>query len=135
MKIQIVLVMLLACLASTGCQSTNVSSQGGIAPINEAFSITVPKTMTVKQGTNTAVTVALNRGDYFKQDVELDLTTAGIIVSPNSVLVKASDKPVVQCQITVARDAAIGDYRVTVTGTPAKGTATSTIIIVSVVAQ
>jgi len=135
MKIQIALVMMLALLANTGCQSTNVSSQGGIAPINEAFSITVPKAMTVKQGTNTAITVALNRGDYFKQDVELDLTTSGIVITPNSVLVKASDKPDVQCQIAVARDAAIGDYRVTVTGTPTKGTATSTVFIVSVAAQ
>jgi hypothetical protein len=41
----------------------------------------------------------------------------------------------VECQVAVARDAAIGDYRVMVTGTPSTGTATSTVFIVTVAAQ
>ena len=135
MKTPIAIVMMLALLASTGCQSSNVSSQGGIAPINEAFSITVPKSTTIKQGSDAVVTVMLNRGDYFKQDVQLDIKTDGIAITPSSVLVKASDKPDVECQVAVARDAAIGDYRVMVTGTPSTGTATSTVFIVTVAAQ
>jgi len=135
MKTPIAIVMLLALLTTAGCQSTNSSNQGGIAPINEEFSITVPSPNTVKQGGSNTVTVMLNRGAYFKQDVKLVLETKGIGLTPSSLLVKASDKPAVPIEVNVSRDAAIGDYRVTVTGTPEKGASTSTVFIVSVVAQ
>ena len=127
--------MLLALLTATGCSSTNVSSAGGVVPINEEFSITVPASATVKQGANPILTVTLNRGAYFKRDVQLDIKATGIAVTPSSILVKASDKPDVQLQVAVARDAAIGDYRVTVKGTPETGAATSTDFIVTVVGQ
>jgi uncharacterized membrane protein len=127
--------MMLALLATAGCRSTQDSSQGGIAPTNEAFSITVPKSNTVKQGTNSMITVMINRGADFKRDVQLDIKTDGISITPSYVLVKASDKPEVNCQIAVGRDAAIGDYHVTVTGTPESGTPTSTIFTVTVAAQ
>jgi len=129
------MIMTLALLTATGCHSTQESRTGGIAPTNEAFSITVPKSNSVKQGTNTALTVVLNRGGDFKRDVQLDITTTGITITPNHILVKASDKPEVICQIAVARDASIGDYHVTVTGTPTTGETTSTIFTVSVAAQ
>jgi hypothetical protein len=135
MKIKIAMVMMLALLSATGCQSTNVSSEGGIVPINEEFSITVPSPNTVKQGTSPIITLMLNRGAYFKRDVQLDIKADGISVTPSTVLVKASDKPDVQLQIAVSRDAAIGDYRVSVTGTPETGAPTSTAFIVKVVAQ
>ncbi len=136
MKTLIKIFTLAALLAASGCSSaTNVSSAGGIVPVNEEFSITVPATNTVKQGGNTAVTVLLNRGPYFKRDVQLDTKTDGISVTPGAILVKASDKPDVQLQVNVARDAAIGDYRVAVTGTPETGAPTSTAFIVNVVAQ
>jgi len=127
--------MTLALLTASGCQGTNVSSQGGIVPLNEAFSITVPTPNTIKQGGNTTIAVVLNRGAYFKRDVQLVLDTQGITVTPSSLLVKASDRPDPQFQVNVARDAAIGEYRVTVTGTPETGAPTSTVFIVKVVAQ
>jgi len=135
MKTRIAIVMMLALLTATGCQSTNVSDQGGIVPINEEFSITVPAATTVKQGANPIITLTVNRGAYFKQDVKLDINTDGIVVTPSYVLLKASDKPDVQLQIAVARDAAIGDYRVSVKGTPESGAPTSTAFIVKVIAQ
>jgi uncharacterized membrane protein len=135
MKLSITILMLLALMSASGCQGTSVSSQGGIVPINEEFSITVPTPNTVPQGGNTTISVVLNRGDYFKQDVQLVLKTEGITITPDAKLVKASDKPVVPFQVDVARDAAIGDYRVLVTGTPETGATTSTAFIVKVVAQ
>ena len=42
-----------------------------------------------------------------------------------SVTVKASDKPDVQIQLTVPKDAALGDYPVVVKGTPDTGEPTS----------
>jgi hypothetical protein len=126
---------IIAALATAGCHPTQVSSQGGITPINEQFSITVPQSETIKQGSGDAITITLNRGDYFKRDVDLVVSATGISITPGEVLVKASDKPDVQFQITVSRDAAIGEYPVTVTGTPTSGSATSTVFKVEVVAQ
>jgi uncharacterized membrane protein len=135
MKIPTLIFMILVALTTAGCHQTQVSSQGGITPINEQFSITVPKSETIKQGSSDSITITLNRGDYFKRDVELVVSATGISVTPGDVMVRASDKPDVQFQITVDREAAIGDYPVTVTGTPASGSATSTVFTVAVVAQ
>jgi uncharacterized membrane protein len=136
MKSPITIFTLAALLAACGCSSpTNVSSAGGIVPINEEFSITVPATGTIKQGGNATINVLLNRGPYFKQDVQLDIKTDGISVTPSAILVKASDQPTVPLQVNVGRDAAIGDYRVAVKGTPETGAPTSTVFIVNVVAQ
>lgn len=135
MKIPTLMFTIIAALATAGCHPTQVSSQGGITPINEQFSITVPQSETIKQGSGDAITITLNRGDYFKRDVDLVVSATGISITPGEVLVKASDKPDVQFQITVSRDAAIGEYPVTVTGTPTSGSATSTVFKVEVVAQ
>ena len=135
MKITTLMIMTIAVLATTGCHPTQQSSQGGVTPINEQFSITVPQSETIKQGSGDAITITLNRGDYFKRDVDLVVNATGISITPGDVLVKASDKPDVQFQITVSRDAAIGEYPVTVIGTPTSGSATSTVFKVEVVAQ
>jgi uncharacterized membrane protein len=137
MKSAIAIVTILALMTVSGCWfgGTKESAQGGIVPQDEGFSITVPKSNTVKQGADIAVTVSLNRGAYFKQDVDLDIKTDGISVTPTSVLIKASDKPDVKLQIAVSRDAAIGEYRVTVKGTPKTGEPASTEFTVKVVAQ
>ena len=100
--------------------------------MNEQFSINVPTSYTVKQGAETTISVSLNRGDYFKQDVQLDIEATGIRVSPSHTLIKASDKPGVKLQIAADRDAAIGEYRVTVKGTPTIGNPTSIVFTVKV---
>ena len=118
-----------------GRRRMNVSPQGGIIPRDEGFSINVPSSNTIKQGEDKAVTVSLNRGAYFKQDVRLDIKTEGISVTPTNVLVKASDKSDVQLHIVVSSDAALGEYRVSVKGTPETGEPTSTEFTVKVVAK
>ena len=137
MKTAIAISMMLALAMLSGCRTT--SRQGGIVPVNEEFSMTVPKSNTVKQGGDTTITLSLNRGAYFKRDVQLDIKTEGISATPTSVLVKASDKPDVHFQIAVARDAALGEYRVTVKATPTTGEPTgeptSTDFTVKVVAE
>ncbi len=135
MKTLIAIFMLAGLVVVSGCWSTQESTQGGIAPVNEEFSITVPSTTTIKQGEQAAITVTLNRGAFFKRDVQLDLKADGIAILPTEILVKASDKPDVKVQLTVAKIAAIGDYRVSVTGTPSSGKAASTVFIVKVIAQ
>jgi len=128
------LVLALA-LLTTGCRTTNVSSQGGVVTLDEQFSLTVPAATTLKQGAETSIDVVLNRGPYFKQDVQLEIITQGISVTPNWILVKASDKPEVRVQIAASREAALGEYRVKVTGTPVTGKQTGTVFIVKVIPQ
>jgi uncharacterized membrane protein len=125
MKTFLAIFMTLTLITGFGCQSTKASKQGGIMPVNEQFSIIVPTTNTVKQGSEAVVDVSLNRGAYFKRDVQLDIKADGIRVTPGSILVKASDLPDVKLKITADKDSALGEYIVTVKGTPESGEPTS----------
>jgi uncharacterized membrane protein len=114
------------------------SPKGGSTLKGEGFKIAVPTFDTkVKQGEIQTVTISLERGESFKQDVTLEIKLSkgeGITFDPAKVLVKASDKPDVQLQISAAKDAAIGEYQVSVKGTPEIGQPTSTEFNVKVVA-
>ena len=103
--------------------------------MNEQFSITVPAQSVLKQNAEKSIEIVLNRGAYFKRDVQLEIKVEGISVTPTSVLVKASDKPEVSLLIAVSREAALGEYRVTVTGTPTTGKPAVALFIVRVLAQ
>jgi uncharacterized membrane protein len=118
-----------------GCISNG--PRGGEAATNEGFTISVPGLETdIKQGNTQTVTVSLQRGDYFKQDVAVQIkSTAGVTVAPASVLIRASESPDLQVQITASKDAALGDYGIFVTGTPPKGEPTSANFNVKVIAQ
>jgi uncharacterized membrane protein len=133
MKTVITIVMTLALATLYGCQSS--SEQGGSVVKGEGFKIAVP-TLDVKlqQGEVQNVTVSLERGEYFKQDVKLQIKASkGISVEPTSVIIKASDKPDAQLRITAAQNAAIGEYSVSVRGIPKTGESTSTAFTVKVV--
>lgn len=133
MKKVIMIVATLALVTVSGCQSS--SSRGGSVLKGEGFKIVVPTYNTeVKQGEVGIVTISLERGESFKQDVRLQInTTKGISINPTNILIKASDKPDVQLQITVPKNAALGEYSVSVTGTPTTGESTSTSFDVKVV--
>jgi len=137
MRTAIAVVMTLALTAVCGCGwLSQTSPQGGSVFTDDGFKIAVPLFDTsVKQGEVQTVTVSLQRGKNFKQDVTLQINaTKGISVAPTDVSVKASDKPELQLRIEAAKDAAIGEYRVQVKGTPKTGEATSVQFIVKVVA-
>jgi uncharacterized membrane protein len=133
MKKVIMIILTLALVTVSGCQSS--SARGGSVLKGEGFKIAVPTYDTeVKQGDVRTVTVSLERGESFKQDVKLQInTTKGISVNPTNILIKASEKPDVQLQITVPKDAALGEYSVSVKGTPETGEPTSTSFDVKVV--
>ena len=132
MKTVMAIVMVLVMVTVSGC---NTSPQGGSVAKGEGFKIAVPTLDTkLKQGEVQSVTVSLERGDYFKQDVKLQIEASkGISVEPTSVIVKASEKPDVQLRITAAQNAAIGEYHVSVKGIPKTGESTSTTFAVKVV--
>ena len=112
------------------------SPKGGSVVKGEGFKIDVPTfDVKVKQGETQTITIKLQRGESFKQDVKLQIETVeGISVDPVKVLIKASDNPEVQLTITAPKDAAFGEYKVSVTGTPTTGEPTSTEFKVKVIA-
>jgi uncharacterized membrane protein len=123
----------LVLVAVSGCQSN--SPRGGSVVKGEGFKIAVPTLDTkLKQGETQSVTVSLERGDYFKQDVKLQIEASkGISVEPTSIVIKASDTPDVQLRIAAAQNAAFGEYSVSVKGIPKTGESTSTTFTVKVV--
>ena len=129
-----IVLMLVLATVSSGTESP----KGGSALKGEGFKIAVPTFDTkVKQGEIQIVTISLERGESFKQDVKLEIKLSkgeGITFDPAKVLVKAGDKPDVQIMITVPKNAAIGEYKVSVTGTPETGEPTSMEFNVKVVA-
>jgi uncharacterized membrane protein len=134
MKTAIAIVVTLALAAVFGCQST--SPRGGGMAQDEGFKIVVPNSTTeIKQGEVQTVAVSLQRGEFFKRDVKLEIKPSkGISVDPTNALIKASAKPDVQLRITAAKNAALGEYRVYVKGTPETGEPTSVEFNVKVVA-
>jgi uncharacterized membrane protein len=133
MKTAITIVLMLALLTMYGCQSS--SPRGGSVLEGEGFKIAVPTfTTDIKQGETQSVTISLERGKYFKQDVKLQIEAKGISVNPTSVIIKSSGKPEVQLRIAAAQNASIGEYRVSVKGIPKTGESTSTVFNVKVVA-
>jgi len=134
MKIAITFVTTLALAFVSGCQSAG--PRGGGVSRDEGFKIAVPTFETaVKQGELQTVAVSIQRGEYFKRDVRLQIKASkGIGVDPTNITVKASDKPDVQIRVTAGKDAALGDYRVYVKGTPDTGEPTSAEFKVKVVA-
>ena len=130
--IPFVLIFTLAVLY--GCQSSS-SPRGGGMTKDVGFKIVVPNfAKEIKQSQTQNMTVSLERGDYFKQDVQLQIQASkGIDVEPTSVLIKSSDRPEAQLLITVPKDASIGEYIVYVKGVPETGEPTSTVFTVKVV--
>lgn len=134
MKATMITMLVAALAASTGCQSTS-STRGGSMLKGQGFTIAAPtRALQIKQGHIQSVPITVERGDFFKQDVRLQIdTTPGLNVDPASVTVKASDSPDLPLRIAAAQNAALGDYRVTVRATPSTGEPTSTMFIVRVV--
>ncbi len=134
MKTAVTIMVTLALASVAGCQSSG--PRGGGVSRDEGFKVTVPAFETeVKQGELQTVAVSIQRGEYFKRDVKLEIKASkGIGVAPTSIVIKASDKPDAQLRITAAKDAALGDYRVYVMGTPEAGQPTSAEFKVKVVA-
>jgi uncharacterized membrane protein len=129
--IMVVLTLVLAAV-SNGADSP----KGGSVGKGEGFKIDVPSSDTkVKQGETQTITIKLQRGESFKQDITLQIKAAkGISVDPAKVVVKAGDEPDVKIMITVPKDAALGEYKVSVTGTPTTGEPTSVEFKVKVIA-
>ena len=132
MKTAIAMTVSLFVLVALGCESPRGGGMSG----GEGFKIvTPPLATTIKQGETASVTIKLNRGEYFKRDVTLEIKASkGISVEPTNFLIRGNEKPDLALRITAAKDADLGQYKIFVKGTPETGEATSTEVIVKVVA-
>lgn len=108
-----------------GCKTK--SEEGGRAG-DDTFKIVVPAMATnIKQGELQTVQVTLERGKGFKQPVTLEMKApAGLQIEPRNATVQPGDKADLQVQITAAKDAALGEHKIMVKGTPGKGESTET---------
>lgn len=120
MKTVIAVMAGFALVAACGCQK---GMRGGGAASGTGFTINVPNTtQELRQGEVRTVTIRLNRGDHFKQDVQLTIyPPQGINIEPTSILIRASDPASAPIRIMAPQDAAIGTYEVRVTGQPQEG--------------
>jgi len=125
---------LIVVAALTSC--TKSSEEGGRAG-NDTFRIGAPALATdIKQGELQTAQVTLERGAGFKQRVKLEVKApAGIQVEPSSATIEPGDKGEVQLKITASKDAAIGEHKIQVKGTPDKGEPTETEFKITVSAK
>ncbi len=132
---KVISIMIVLALVLAAVSSGKDSPKGGSVGKGEGFRIDVPTfDVKIKQGETQSVTIKLQRGESFKQDVTLQIAAAeGISVEPTKILIKASDAPEAALTIAVPKEAALGEYKVTVTGTPTTGEPTSTEFKVKVV--
>jgi hypothetical protein len=83
------------------------------------FSVKVPTGTKVQQGERKEISVTLNRGDLFKQDVKVSFKPAkGIKMVPDSGTIRAGESEQ-KFMVEAAADATPGDATIEVTGTPA----------------
>jgi hypothetical protein len=105
--------------ATTPKRSTDV----GLGQAENTFELDPPNTQTtIEQGQTKTITLGIDRGKNFSQDVKLDFSNVppGVTITPPADgTLKASEKEV-QVTIAAAKDAALGEHTITVTGTPAR---------------
>lgn len=90
------------------------------------FNVVAPKSIPVPRGSILPVYISLKRGSTFKQTVSLNLRSAELQVAPSSISVKPNDKPYVKFNITIPKNAHLGEYPVFVNGKSMQGKCSST---------
>ena len=98
-----------------------------LSQAENTFKLGVPKTETsIKQGETKQLTISIDRGKNFAEDVKLsfDSPPKGVKITPADAVLKAGDKDIT-LTIEADKDAALGSHTIKVTGTPTKGDATS----------
>jgi uncharacterized membrane protein len=92
------------------------------------FTLNTPTLATdIKQGETKVISLGISRGKNFGQDVKLEITGApqGVKITSPSTEFKASQEKM-DISIEATKDAALGEYVVTLTGTPEKDGAKAT---------
>lgn len=130
-------ILIASCAAGALCGCSQDSTPGGpgtalpesekpmIGQTENTFTLTVPRIATsVKQGEMDTVTIGIDRGTNFSQDVSLsfDNIPAGVRIEPTTAGIPKTEEDV-ELTVHAALDAALGDFIVKVTGQPDEGAA------------
>ncbi|MBX9585519.1 MAG: hypothetical protein K2X87_34870 [Gemmataceae bacterium] len=121
-------------LAPVGC---NKSPEGGTPGTANSFQLDLPVIPNaIKQGDTETVKIKVDRGKDFKGAVKLSAKAPDKITAEfDRTTVKDGESQEVNLSIKPAADAPAGDHKVTITGTPESGSATSKDLTVKVVAK
>jgi hypothetical protein len=116
-----------------GTVAPGTTANGGSKALENTFTIKVPATETsIDQGENKDITVAVDRGDQFKQKVALAFAgPEGVTVTPASGDVTADLKDM-KVNVAVAPGTALGHHELKVTATPETGKAVTEVIKIEV---
>jgi uncharacterized membrane protein len=122
-------------LVFTGCNSSPTGGQ----PAGGTFKLKGPSNVTdteVKHGSEKTVEITIDAKTDFKEDIsftaQVDPADKGVTATVEPATVKASDPKKTEAKIKASDKAAAGEYRINVTGKPAKGEATTVTIKVKV---
>lgn len=115
----------------------NKSPEGGTPGTANSFQLDLPVIPNaIKQGDTETVKIKVDRGKDFKGAVKLSAKAPDkISVDFDRSTVKDGESQEVNLSIKPASDAPAGDHKVTITGTPDSGSATSKELTVKVVAK
>jgi uncharacterized membrane protein len=94
-----------------------------VGTADSTFTLDVPNLSTsIKQGETKVITIGINRGKNFDQNVTLKLENLpnGLTASPSSPVINRGEKEV-KFNVTASTEAAIGDFVIKVHGDPATG--------------
>jgi uncharacterized membrane protein len=123
--------LLCAMLLVAGLVGCNHSPEGGTPGTHSNFTLSLPTSTPVpkdiKQGDSHTFDAHVNRGSEFKKDIKLTVTKPEKIdVKLTKDVIKASEDTKFTITVSPAKDAALGEHSINVTGTPEGGGETST---------
>jgi len=130
------LVALVGCGGATGTSEKHAGGPGAatnasqrepvVGTAENSFTLSVPHlSTTLKQGAFKEITIGIDRGKNFNEDVALKFEGSpdlpkGVTFDPASPKIAHSDKEA-KVTIRAAEDAAVGDFKIHVIGHPTKG--------------
>jgi hypothetical protein len=121
---------LVGLLALAGCRSgtaggPGAESTGAEQPLvgtpDETFTLGV-EDVTLRQGESKTLNLTIKRSTNFSENVEIAFTDLpkGISADPSTANISASETGT-KVSLSAASDAALGEFKITVTGHPTKG--------------
>jgi uncharacterized membrane protein len=106
--------------------STHTVGKPAVGNADDTFTLDVPTLSTsLKQGETKTVSIGIDRGDNFDQDVTVRMSDIpqGLTITPEEPMIGHGDEEV-SLSISASGDAALGDFIVQLSGQPARsGTA------------
>lgn len=135
--------LVLVLLGLTGCNQGSPGGPGVVNPAakpppygqaNDTFNLSVPILPTVlKQGETRVVTIGIQRGKNFHQDVQLRVAdvSPGLTLRPTDARIRHGDKET-KLTLKATSDAALGDFTFKLTGHPTEGPDALTVLKVTV---